>query len=140
MKMCFHFIIHFLQIFLFLIPLNPTPLCPPVSPLFSDIAIDSTISCPINQGLSSAERCSIFTPVLSSPSTDSPTIPHLDDPPCSELVSSPLRRSTRVSKPPTYLQDYHCKIAQSATSTSSSSNASTGTLYSLSSSLSYDHC
>ena len=119
----------------------PNTTLPTSQPNFSDIpfTLDSTVSCPINQAISSVEPCSVSTPVLTSPSTNSPTIPHLDVPSCSESISSPLRRSTRVSKPPTYLQDYHYKLAQSATSTSSSSIASTGTSYPLSSFLSYDH-
>uniref|UniRef100_A0A2N9G6D1 Integrase catalytic domain-containing protein n=1 Tax=Fagus sylvatica TaxID=28930 RepID=A0A2N9G6D1_FAGSY len=78
---------------------------PTSQPNFSDIPLDSTISCPMNQGLSSEEPCLVSTPILTSPSVESPTIPHLDVPPCSD----------------------------------SSSTASTGTLYPLSSSLSYDH-
>uniref|UniRef100_A0A2N9HC01 Reverse transcriptase Ty1/copia-type domain-containing protein n=1 Tax=Fagus sylvatica TaxID=28930 RepID=A0A2N9HC01_FAGSY len=43
--------------------------------------------------------------------------------PCSSS-SSPLRRSTRVHKAPTYLKDYHCQLAHCVGSTNSPSSAS----------------
>uniref|UniRef100_A0A2N9GA05 Integrase catalytic domain-containing protein n=1 Tax=Fagus sylvatica TaxID=28930 RepID=A0A2N9GA05_FAGSY len=55
------------------------------------------------------------------------------------LPSSPLRRSTRVHKAPTYLKDYHCQLAHCVGSTTYPPSASTGTCYPLSHSLSYDH-
>jgi hypothetical protein len=71
--------------------------------------------------------------------TLSPSFDHVEsDSPC-QPVSSPLRRSTRVHKPPTYLQDYHCQLAHCVGSTSSPPSASSGKPYPLSTSLSYDH-
>jgi hypothetical protein len=77
-----------------------------------------------------------------SPSPSPLPIPSHDpvetETPCSSS-SSPLRRTTRVHKAPTYLKDYHCQLAHCVGSTNSPPSASTGTCYPLSHSLSYDH-
>uniref|UniRef100_A0A2N9FVF7 Integrase catalytic domain-containing protein n=1 Tax=Fagus sylvatica TaxID=28930 RepID=A0A2N9FVF7_FAGSY len=54
----------------------------------------------------------------------------------------PLRHSTRISKAPSYLKDYHCKLAVSALPTlpfSTAACSKSGMPYALSSTLSYNH-
>ena len=79
----------------------------------------------------------------SLPDTSLPSVP----PPKPPIVENaiPLRHSSRVHKPPTYLRDYHCNLvstsilASASLLSSSNSNASSfGILYPLSSNLSYD--
>jgi hypothetical protein len=109
--------------------------------------------------LSSAPAFFSSLPSVSSPSTptDMPIVSDLDhgslspsplpnsshDTVAPETLlsppSSPLRRSTRVPKAPTYLKDYHCQLAHCVGSTTYPPSASTGTCYPLSHSLSYDH-
>jgi hypothetical protein len=52
-------------------------------------------------------------------------------------ISAPLRRSSRVKFKPSYLQDFHCKLASTSPLQSSLMNAESGTPYSLSSFVSY---
>uniref|UniRef100_A0A2N9FPW8 Reverse transcriptase Ty1/copia-type domain-containing protein n=1 Tax=Fagus sylvatica TaxID=28930 RepID=A0A2N9FPW8_FAGSY len=62
--------------------------------------------------------------------------------PCVSPDSVPLRHSTRISKVPSYLQDYHCKLAISDPPSLSSSTIDSiglGMPYALSSTLSYNH-
>uniref|UniRef100_A0A2N9I913 Reverse transcriptase Ty1/copia-type domain-containing protein n=1 Tax=Fagus sylvatica TaxID=28930 RepID=A0A2N9I913_FAGSY len=56
-------------------------------------------------------------------SSDSPVTPHL-----------PIRQSSRIVKPPSYLQDYHCSLASSLPS---SDLASANTIYPIQHTLSY---
>ena len=79
----------------------------------------------------------------SLPDTSLPSVPP-PKPPIAENAI-PLRHSSRVHKPPTYLRDYHCNLvytsilASASLLSSSNSNASSfGILYPLSSNLSYD--
>ena len=65
------------------------------------------------------------------------------DPVAPDIV--PVRQSSRVHKPPTYLRDYHCNLvaapvlaSASLTSSNDSFAHSPGILYPLSSTLSYD--
>ena len=94
------------------------------------------------------------TKIISSPSplfseaTDQPSLPPTSPPSIvpdpvsfsSQPVSvepataTPQRKSTRPTHKPSYLQDYHCNML----STSSATQSSTGTLYPISSYLSYD--
>lgn len=75
------------------------------------------------------------------------------DPPLSSVpdpipnTSVPLRHSSRVHKPPTYLRDYHYNIVSTSVlafasliSSNDSIASSFGILYPLSSTLSYDNC
>ncbi len=79
-----------------------------------------------------------------SPESISPSPPlDISLPSTSALPNSaPLRHSTRVSKAPSYLQDYHCKLAVSALprlSSSKTDSIGSGMPYALSSTLSYNH-
>ena len=81
----------------------------------------------------------------SSPFPESSFSPSLDissSSPCVSPDSVPLKHSTRISKAPSYLQDYHCKLAISDPPTLSSStidSIGSGMPYALSSTLSYNH-
>jgi len=79
----------------------------------------------------------------SLPDTSLPSVP----PPKPPIVENaiPLRHSSRVHKPPTYLKDYHCNLVSTSIlalapllSSSDSNASSSGILYPLSSYLSYD--
>ena len=84
--------------------------------------------------------------VTSNPYHPDASLPSIS-PPIPPLVENviPLRHSSRVHKPPTYLRDYHCNLvstsvlASASLLSSSNSNASSlGILYPLSSTLSYE--
>ena len=79
----------------------------------------------------------------SLPDASLPSVP----PPEPSIVENaiPLRHSSRVHKPPTYLRDYHCNLVSTSVlasapllSSSDSNASSSGILYPLSSYLSYD--
>ena len=79
----------------------------------------------------------------SLPDTSLPSVP----PPKPSIVENaiPLRHSSRVHKPPTYLRDYPCNLVSTSVlasapllSSSDSNASSSGILYPLSSYLSYD--
>uniref|UniRef100_A0A2N9EJA7 Reverse transcriptase Ty1/copia-type domain-containing protein n=1 Tax=Fagus sylvatica TaxID=28930 RepID=A0A2N9EJA7_FAGSY len=123
--------------------LSKTPLC-----LFNSFEEPPSSSPPIPSSPipvipSSSSTASDSCSSTASDFCSSPTTPiHI-----SESSPIPLRRSTRPSKTPSYLQDYHCQMALTDTAfpATSSSNAgpsmpsSSGKPHALSSSLSYSH-
>ena len=86
-----------------------------------------------------------FPDLVSSPHVFS-DVPIPYDPTPSPVENAlPLRHSSQVHKPPTYLQDYHCNLASTSVLASASiltssdfTAPSSGILYPLSSTLSYD--
>uniref|UniRef100_A0A2N9IX68 Integrase catalytic domain-containing protein n=1 Tax=Fagus sylvatica TaxID=28930 RepID=A0A2N9IX68_FAGSY len=128
-------------------------------PSYNTTDIPVSAEMPVSAVPSSAPAFFSSLPSVSSPSTptDMPIVSDLDhgslspsplpnsshDTVAPETLlsppSSPLRRSTRVPKAPTYLKDYHCQLAHCVGSTTYPPSASTGTCYPLSHSLSYDH-
>jgi hypothetical protein len=115
-------------------------------PIFPYTTINIPISHPLLDCPSSPSFCSNLPTSethsdLDVPSTSSSAPIDPPVPPQSPFQpdSSLLRRSVRVHKPLTYLQDYHCQLAHSVGTTNASSPASLGIFYPLSSSLSYDH-
>uniref|UniRef100_A0A2N9I881 Integrase catalytic domain-containing protein n=1 Tax=Fagus sylvatica TaxID=28930 RepID=A0A2N9I881_FAGSY len=122
---------------------HKTPLC-----LFNSFEEPPSSSLPIPSSPipvipSSSSTASDSCSSTASDFCSSPTTPiHI-----SESSPIPLRRSTRPSKTPSYLQDYHCQMALTDTAfpATSSSNAgpsmpsSSGKPHALSSSLSYSH-
>jgi hypothetical protein len=120
-------------------PLSPTPHFIPPSHLIADMPSATSAPAPpvppVSASLSPLDTSSL----LDHNSSSSPSLDHIETDSPGQSVSSPLRRSTRVHKPPTYLQDYHCQLAHCVGSTSSPPLASSGKPYPLSTSLSYDH-
>uniref|UniRef100_A0A2N9FQ69 Integrase catalytic domain-containing protein n=1 Tax=Fagus sylvatica TaxID=28930 RepID=A0A2N9FQ69_FAGSY len=118
------------------IPVSAVPFVPSSAPApFSSLPSVSSHSTPTDMPIFSDLDHSSLSP---SPLPISSHDPVETETPCS-LSSSPLRRSTRVHKAPTYLKDYHCQLAHCVGSTTYPPSASTGTCYPLSHSLSYDH-
>jgi hypothetical protein len=105
------------------------------------ISFPNTISGTLHSS-SSIDPCSSSSPSFPC-STSAIPASIFEFPPESSPI--PLRKSNRISKPPTNLQDYHCQLAitDSASQVTSSSNAgpslpsTSGIPYALSSSLSY---
>ena len=124
----------------------PISSCPNMFPS-QPIIPDSSSSFP------TAEFTPSFFTDLAVPPDEFPDLVHPDsnhsnsscDVPQSQPNDPPVRQSTRVRKPPSYLQDYHCNLASAHVSASVSlpqSDASTapgdtGILYPLASTLSY---
>jgi hypothetical protein len=121
-------------------PISTTPHFIPPYPIIADMPCfpipPSAPVPPISTSSSLLDTSSHLDHTLSS---SSPSLDHIETDSPGQPVSSPLRRSTRVHKPPTYLQDYHCQLAHCVGSTSSPPTASSGKPYPLSTSLSYDH-
>uniref|UniRef100_A0A2N9GDP6 CCHC-type domain-containing protein n=1 Tax=Fagus sylvatica TaxID=28930 RepID=A0A2N9GDP6_FAGSY len=122
-------------------PISITPHFIPSCSIIADDMPYSPIppSAPVPSISTSPLPFSDISPHLDHTLSSSPSLDHIEIDSPGQPVSSPLRRSTRVHKPPTYLQDYHCQLAHYVGSTSSPPTASSGKPYPLSTSLSYDH-
>jgi hypothetical protein len=103
--------------------------CVDTSPLSTGLS-DSTSTSPIDQTLDSTP-----TPISINPA--SPTSPFQHNPQADNSLPPPLpsRVSTRSTRPPVYLQDYHCSTLSSCTN-----HVSRNIAYPLSSVLSYNNC
>jgi hypothetical protein len=98
---------------------------PPNIPSSSTLPCDSTPTPQEPHNTPSASSPLPVSPTSDSSvsSSDSPVTPHL-----------PIRQSSRIVKPPSYLQDYHCSLASSLPS---SDIASANTIYPIQNTLSY---